>query len=414
MGKLVSGERFYQKIFDNGLCLLAESMPWLESAAFGLLVPSGYQFDPPSRLGLANLTCEMIQRGAGSRDSRQFLEDLERLGIESSGSASNSHIAFGGAMTKEVIHEALSIYADVIRRPHLPAEQLDDGKKVCVQELFALQDDPSQLAMLALRKRHWPDPFGRSVFGTEDSIESISQEDLAGFFESTFRPNGAILSVAGNVDWDQLVRTVERVLGDWQAKPDPAITVVPAERGSQHIEYDSSQTQIVCATPSVPYSHVDYFKSRGVVGVLSDGMSSRLFNEIREKRGLCYTVYASNYSLKNVGSIMAYAGTSSERAQETLDVLKAELARVSDGIAPDELSRLKTQIKSSLIMQQESSRARAGALAGDYYHFGRIRPLSEIMDQVDSLTVPMLNEYAAANPLTDLDIVTLGKEALEF
>jgi predicted Zn-dependent peptidase len=147
---------------------------------------------------------------------------------------------------------------------------------------------------------------------------------------------------------------------------------------------------------------------------MSDGMGSRLFTEVREKRGLCYSVAASCHTLKDRGSVLCYAGTTTDRAQETLDVLVAELRQLSQGIHADELARLKARIKSSLIMQQESSTSRSGSIAGDWYYLGRVRTLDELAAIIDGLTCESINRYLAANPPSDLRYVTMGQRALEI
>jgi predicted Zn-dependent peptidase len=152
---------------------------------------------------------------------------------------------------------------------------------------------------------------------------------------------------------------------------------------------------------------------RGAVGVLSDGMSSRLFTEVREKRGLVYTVYASCHSLLDRGSVFAYAGTTTDKAQETLDVLLGELQNITAGIRDDELKRVKAHLKTSIIMQQESSRSRAGSIAGDWYHLGRVRPMAELQGILNSLTAETINRYLAENPPGKFTVVSLGEKELE-
>src|SRR5205823_14701076 len=159
------------------------------------------------------------------------------------------------------------------------------------------------------------------------------------------------------------------------------------------LEQDSNQTQIGIAYDSVPYRHADYFAAWGAVGVLSGGMSSRLFTEVRERRGLCYSVYATYHTLRDLGSVLCYAGTSAERAQETLDVTLGELARLADGVEQNEIDRLKARIKSSLIMQQESSSARSSSVARDWYHLGRVRTLDEVGALVDALSARSISDY---------------------
>jgi len=167
------------------------------------------------------------------------------------------------------------------------------------------------------------------------------------------------------------------------------------------------------AYDSVAYRDPDYFEAWGAVGVLSGGMSSRLFTEVREKRGLCYTVYATQATLKDRGAVLCYSGTTAERAQETLDVMLGELKRLSAGIEQHELTRLKARIKSGLIMQQESSSSRSSSMARDWYLLGRVRTLDEVSKLVDGLSAESINAYLKQHPPGDFTIVTLGRNTLE-
>lgn len=406
-------QRQYSHRFENGLTLLAEEMSWLESTAFSILIPAGYVYDPTERPGLGNFTCEMVQRGCGSRGSREFVESLDRLGVDRSASVSGAHTSFGGAMLADNLFDTLGVYADLVRSPHLPEDQLEEGRQVCLQELWSVEDDLAQKAMLGLRDLHYGHPWGRSCQGTEESIQSIDASDIRKFFQQRFQPDGAILSVAGKLDWDQLVPRVDQLFGDWSKSSSDPIVETPGMGGYKHIDFDSNQTHIAVAFPGVPYRDPDYFQARGAVGVLSDGMSSRLFTEVRENRGLCYTVYATCHSLRDRGSVFAYSGTSTERAQETLDVLIHELLRIADGIEQTELDRLKARIKSSLIMQQESSASRAGSISADWYHLGRIRSMEEIGEILDNLTCDSINTYLKKNPPQNFSVVTLGEKKLE-
>lgn len=389
-------------------------MPWLESAAFSLLVPVGSAHDPADRLGLASFVSEMIQRGCGARSSRQFVEDLDNLGVNRSSAVSNAHSSFGGAMPAEKIYDALSIHADMLLHPHLPADQFEDGRLVCLQEIHAVEDDLAQQVMSELRRRRYPDPFGRTSYGTLDGIQQTTLDELRGHFERTYQPAGCILAVAGNLDWPQLRDHVERLFADWHARPLPAVQPAAAEGGYGHLEQDSNQTHIAVAYASVPYGHPDYYQARGAVGVLSDGMSSRLFTEIRENRGLCYSVYATCHSLRELGSVLCYAGTTTERAQETLDVLLAELVRLAEGVRQDELDRLITKIKAALIMQQESSPSRSSSIASDWYFLGRVQTLDEINRILDGLSCASINAYLSQHPPGDFVVATLGKQKLEL
>jgi predicted Zn-dependent peptidase len=405
-------QKIHTHTLPTGLTLVAEEMPWLESAAIALLVPAGCAFEPADKLGLAGLTCEMAQRGAGERDSRRFMADLENLGADTSASVSIAHTSFGGAMPAESLPAVLGMYADLVQRPHLPAAQLDDARLGCLQEVKAIEDDLAQKTMQHLRLRHYASPWGRSSQGTEPTVSGLSISDVRRHFESLYSPQRAILSVAGKIDWPRLKDEVQRLFGDWRAAKESRVSESPAQRSYLHIPTESSQTHIGIALDAVPYSHQDYFQIRGAVGVLSDGMSSRLFTEVREKRGLVYTVYAMCHSLKDRGAILAYAGTTAERAQETLDVMLAELKALYRGITSDEIDRLKGRIKRALIIQQESSPSRAGSIALDWYYLNRIRTMTELSGIIDSLTADSINAYLEANPPREFSVVTIGREQL--
>ncbi len=400
--------------YDNGLVLVAQQMDWLESAAFAVLVPAGCSRDPAKLLGLSNMTCEIVQRGCGDRDSRQFLNDLENLGVDHSASVANAHTSFGGAMPAEKLEQAVAIYADLVQRPHLPADQLEDARLACLQEIYALDDDLAQRAMLELRRRQYGDPFGRRSPGHLEAVEQICLRDIQQHFASHYRPNGTVLSAAGNIDFARLRDQVGELFGNWQTAEEPALLDVPGDRTHTHLQHESSQTHIAIAYPSVRYGDDDYYQARGAVGVLSDGMSSRLFTQVRENRGLCYAVYATCHSVKDRGCVICYAGTTTERAQETLDVVIAELRQLASGVQPDELQRLQARLKSALIMQQESSSARAGSIAADWYYLGRVQTLEEVRGIVEGLTCDSINAYLAAHPPADFLVVTLGQQTLEI
>ena len=362
-------------------------MDWLESAAFALLVPAGCALEPAAKLGLGNLTCEMSQRGAGERDSRRFLSDLENLGAETSASVSIAHTSFGGSMPAESLPQVLALYGDLILRPHLPEDQLEDARLSVLQEVRAIEDDLAQKLMLTLRRRHYAEPWGRSSQGTEETVAGLTMADVRRNWQERYSPRDAILSVAGKINWPELKDHVGEHLWRMEGRaPRRKWARVLPPRGYHHETVESSQTHIGVALDAVPYSHPDYFQIRGAVGVLSDGMSSRLFTEVREKRGLVYTVYAMCHSLKDRGGILAYAGTTAERAQETLDVLAAEIRQLFAGITDDEIDRLKGRIKRALIIQQESSPSRAGSIALDWYYLGRVRPLTELSQIIDDLS----------------------------
>lgn len=407
-------QTIYTHQYDNGLTLVAERMDWLESVAVTLNVAGGFSHDPPDKLGLTNLTCEMVQRGCGSRSSREFVEFLENLGVDFSASVSAVHTVFGAAMVWDRLSPALEILADVVRRPHLPKDQLDDARLVCAQEIRSVDDDFAQRTTQELRARTYGDPWGRCSQGTLDYIEKATLEDVQQHFSRTYGARKAILSVAGKFEWHELESLVRRNFGDWRAVEVPDQVEKLPTPGYFHLPHDTNQTHIALAYPNVCYRDPDFFQARGALGVLSDGVSSRLFSEVREKRGLCYTVSAYCHSYYDRGRVIGYAGTTTERAQETLDVFLAEIERLHEGIQADELQRVQARIKSALIMQQESSGSRSSAIAGDWYYWKRVRLIDELKGIINSLNCESINAYLSAHPPRDFTVVTLGAKPLEI
>lgn len=399
--------------YPNGLVLVAEPMMSLQSAAFTFLTPAGGIHDPVERGGLSSFTCEMALRGAGCRDSRQFILDLDNLGVERGESVSNAHTSYSGAMLAENLAPALAIFADLLRCPHLPEDQIEAARLAMLQELRAIEDEPAQKIGIELRRRHYPDPWGRPSHGEQAALEATSATDIRAHFQRCYRPNGTILGVAGRFQWESLKDWVGERFADWAPAADAEIRETPPHCRYEHLPHDSQQTQVGIAYASVPYRDPDYFQAWGAVGVLSGGMSARLFTEVRERRGLCYSVYAAYHTLRDRGAVFCYAGTGADRAQETLDVTLHELVRLGKGVLDSELNRLKARIKSALIMQQESSSARSSSLARDWYHLGRARTLEDVGRRIDELSSGSINAYLADHPPGDFTVVTLGSCELE-
>jgi predicted Zn-dependent peptidase len=398
--------------FPNGLTLLAERMTHVRSAALNFLVAAGSVYDPPPQRGMASVLSELITRGAGKRDSRELTLALDNLGLDRDESVGSFHMRFWGATLATNLPAALEIYADILRRPHLPADELNAVRALAVQDIQGLEDEPRQKVLIELRRRHYPAPLGLDHRGTPEGLENLTPESIRGHHARHFQAAGSILSVAGNIEWEPLKEQVERLFGDWSAGAEPVLKLSKPLGGRAHLQKDTTQTQIAIAYPSVPFGHADYYAAQGAVNVLSGGMSARLFTEVREKRGLCYAVWASHQTFKDRASIICYAGTTNERAQETLDVTMHELVRLQEGIEKEEVERVQAGLKSTLIMREESTSARAGAMASDWYYLGRVRSLDEIQAAIDSLTPRRIVAHLKKLPPRDFTIVTLGPKAL--
>lgn len=399
--------------FSNGLVLLAERMSGVQSAAFTLLMPAGSAFEPAEAAGSASMLAEWISRGAGDRDSRELLSALDNLGVSHAEGAQTVHASVAAATLGRNLIPALEIFADVVRRPHLDPEEFEPIRALALQSLQSLEDDPGSKVIYELRRRHFPDPWGRPSPGSPEGVETASASQMAEFFQRYYRPNGAILAVAGAIDWPVVREAVERLFGDWPAQPEPAVTVHPRGPKRDHILKDTQQIQIALAYPSAVVSDPNYYLARASTAILGGYSSARLFTEVREKRGLCYSVYAGYESFKDRAAVLCYAGTSADRAQQTLDVTLEEVKRLSkSGIDAEELETMRAGLKSSLVMQQESSMSRSGSLASDWYYLGRVRPIEEITSTLDALTPQAVSEFAASQSFDDLTVLTLGPKAL--
>jgi predicted Zn-dependent peptidase len=357
---------------------------------------------------------EWIMRGAGQRDSRALLTALDNLGVSHGESAQTLHTSLAAATLGRNLVEALEVFADVVLRPHLDDEEIEPIRALALQNLRSLEDDPGTKVIYELRRRHFPDPWGRPSPGTPEGVASVTPDELRAFHRRSYRPNGAILGVAGAIDWPTLRDAVGRLFGGWSPQPEPAVAERAAGPLRDHILRETQQIQIALAYPSATVASPDYYRARAAAAILGGYSSARLFTEVREKRGLCYSVYASYESQRDRAAVLCYAGTSADRAQQTLDVTLEEIARLGrSGIELEELNTMRASLKSSLIMAQESSMSRSGTLASDWFHLGRVRSLAEISAALDALTPESVSAYAATQARADdLTILTLGPNAL--
>ena len=405
---------------DNGITLLGEFLPGVESVSVSFHVAAGsvcdsFATDETGRScsGLATLAGELMLRGAADRDSKQLVAALDNAGVQWSQSVSMSHGSFAGAMVSRQLPDSLKIYADILRRPLLDQHQFDPARQVVLQNLAGTEDDPTHRTMLALRKAHYPSPWGFPSEGTSADVSELVHSDVKHFVSTFVQPQDMIISVAGQLDWPEFVQQIKDLFGDWQGQPPPPISLGGRGEKICHVPYDSQQTHIALAWDVPPYRNPDSLQATAALAVLGGGSSSRLFTEVREKRGLCYSVSAGYQTQRDIAAAMAYSGTTADRAQETLDVMVHEIATLPGTITEDELARVKARAKSSLVMQQESTAARAGAMARQWFHLGRVRTLAEDLQRLDELSVESIENWLAKNPLEDITTVFLGRDPLE-
>lgn len=398
-----------------GMPLIVERMEGVKSAAISWILPAGAAFDPSDKQGRAAMWGELLMRGAGSLDSREQADAFDKLGAGRSAEVGVQVLRVGGTMLGVSAADVLSLLTEMVMRPRMDYDAIDPARDLAIAAIESVQDDPQERASLLLRERHHPEPLNRSGMGTVEGLSAMEREDLVMGWKACCKPEQAILAIAGDVDAARMIGHCEKLLEGWNGGVTEPATGKAPPRGYAHCEDASSQVQILLAHDAPSEADPDSLLEKFVIAVLSGGMAGRLFTEVREKRGLCYSVNAGYRGDKTFGVVSAYVGTSPERAQESLDVLWQELAKLREpagAVTPAEFARAKVGMKSSVVFSGESTGARASSLASDQRRLGRPRSLEEIAKAIDEVTLDQVNGYLRRRETGTLTIQTLGPTAL--
>ncbi len=408
------GQGTDKHILSNGMVLLGERMESVESAAFGFMLPAGAAIMPEGCCGAANVIADWIFRGAGEKDNRQLGDALDGLGLHRSAGVNTAHIRVGAALESSNLSAAIELYGDVILRAKLEDKEFAPAKQLAIDAVLGLDDDPRHKVMLKLREQFYPQPLGRSNVGEIDQLQKLTPEKVRQIIAETFSSSGRIFSVAGKYDFDTVAGRMEKLFTTGEQGRIKTLTTGARPCHYKHIPNEGAQVHIGLMTQTVRPGDKDYYNARVAVAVLSGGMGARLFTEVREKRGLCYAVGAQYHSLKEMAGIACYAGTTPDKAQETFDVIVGEFKRLAEGTSEEEMQRAKVGLKSSLIMQSESSSSRAGAIAADYYMLGRVRTLDEIKAEIEKTSVDSVLDFLRRNRFEDFTVVTIGPKEIKI
>jgi predicted Zn-dependent peptidase len=376
--------------------------------AFQLLVPAGAVGDPEGLEGASTLLEGWLWKGAGELDARGLAQALDALGVRRSSGAGLEYTAFAASFLPEVLEEVFRLYALLLTRPRLPEEGFEAVRSVALQSLLSQEDQPARKLFSELRRRVFLSPHGRDPLGREEDLKRATPKALREDFGRRYTPRGTILAVAGGVSWERLLGALEP-LALWEGEEAlyPPPRLASPERFA--LRRPTAQVQIGLAYPDVGPEDPGFYAARLALEVLSGGMSSRLFTEVREKRGLVYAVSAFPAGVKGQGLLMAYAGTTRDRAKETLAVMLQEMERLAEGVTEEELARAKVGLRTALVMGDESIRTRASSMARDLYMLGRVRPLAEIEARVEGTTLEEVNAFLRAHPYRDPWVGLLGE-----
>lgn len=391
-----------------GATLVAERIAGVASAAMNWLLPLGSATDPAEADGHAALLAELIFRGAGGMTSREHSDAFDRLGVQRSSDVGTHHMHLRITALGSKLREAMPLATAMLVKPAMPESDLDPVRSLCIQSLQSLDDDPQHLVMLRLRERHHPPPFNRHGHGEMSVLQHANIGALRSAWRQRCVPVGSIFAIAGEIDPDAIAAQLDELLAGWSGEHADPQPLAEASRGRKHYEQGTSQVHIALAYDAPREADEHSMLERLATRVLSGSTSGRLFTEVRQKRSLCYSVGASYRAGRDTGHVSLYAGTTPERAQQTLDVCRDEIQRMRKGVKPDEFHRAVIGLKSQLVMSGESTAARAGALGYDYFRLGRARTLDEITAAVDAITLDELNEYLSRRDFGDFTIVSIG------
>jgi len=382
----------------NGLTIATETMPHLESAALGVWVKSGARDEMQNEHGIAHLLEHMAFKGTSRRSARQIAEEIEDVGGDLNAATSVETTSYYARVLKDDVPLALDILTDILVDSRFDEVELEREQHVILQEIGAAEDTPDDIVFDHFQATAFRDQIvGRPILGTRDTVKSFRPEDLRSYLARHYGPDRMIISAAGAVSHKAIVDQVSAALGSGAtpAPPDTESRTPASYVGGEFRQTrDLMDAQLVLGFEGRPYYARDFYASQVLSIILGGGMSSRLFQEIRERRGLCYAIYAFHWSFSDSGIFGIHAATGEEELAELAPVIVDELIEAAHGIEESEVTRARAQMRASLLMSQESPTARAGQIARQLMFNGRIIPNEELISRLDAITAPRLADLA--------------------
>lgn len=373
---------------QNGLRVITDPMPGLETSAVGVWVDTGARHETAAENGISHVLEHMAFKGTARRSALQIAEVIESVGGHLNAYTSRDQTAYFARILKEDVPLAVDILGDILQHSSFDQTEIAREKEVIVQEIGQTFDTPDDIIFDHLQETAYPDqPIGRSILGTAAQVRSFDRSLMAGYMKSHYLAPKMVLSASGAVDHDALIRLAEEAFGELAVTGKTDMEPAEYRGGEYREERNLEQVHYALSVPGVSYSDPDYYTIQILSGLLGGGMSSRLFQEIRERRGLCYSVFSFASSFADTGTFSVYAGTGEDQIGELSHVLTDELLRVSEDIDIVEVDRAKAQLKASLLMGMESPASRSEAHARQLLIYDRVLPAAEIAEMIDAVTV---------------------------
>ena len=395
---------------DNGIRVVTHEMPHLETASLGVWVKAGSRHERSNQHGISHMLEHMAFKGTKRRSARDIACEVEAVGGSINAATSFETTAYSVRLMKDDIPLGMDILGDILSNPRFDKAELTREQGVIIQEIGAARDTPDDLVFDLLQETAFPDQaLGRPILGTPETVESFGSVHLNDYLGEHYRGGSIVISAAGAVSHKELVELTDRHFAAFPLSDKKAVKEYEAADytgGESLLSRDLEQTHLVLGFEGLPYHDDDFYAAQVFSGVLGGGMSSRLFQEVREKRGLCYSVYAFHWAFQDAGLFGVYAATGNDQLAELTPVLCDELRRSVLDIDGEEVARVRAQVKTGIAMSLESSGTRAGQIARQQMLFDRIIPVQEIVDKIDRIDEKKI--MAVARRLLDENNLTLA------
>jgi predicted Zn-dependent peptidase len=383
---------------SNGITVVTETMPHLESAVLGVWVRSGSRDENNDEHGIAHLLEHMAFKGTKRRTARQIAEEIENVGGEVNAATSTETTSYYARVLKDDVPLAIDILADILTSSAFDEGELEREKHVILQEIGAANDTPDDVVYDRFAEAAFRDQtIGRPILGTPTTVKSFTPEQLRGYLKRHYTGDRIVVVAAGAVDHEIFVKLVEDAFGDAIQPTNatlPDLTEAKYTGGEYRETRDLMDAQVVLGFEGRAYQARDFYASQILANILGGGMSSRLFQEVREKRGLCYSVYAFHWGFSDTGIFGIHAATGPDDLGSLMPVIFDELSKVADHVDVSEINRSRAQTRAALLMSQESPAARASQIARQMLLFGRPVSNAELMERLDAITPDRLTDLA--------------------
>ena len=382
--------------FSNGLTIISDPMPGLESAAVGVWVNTGARNETQAQMGVSHMLEHMAFKGTATRSARALSEEIEAVGGVLNAYTSREQTAFHARVLKADVALALDLLGDILINPAFAEEEIARERQVVLQEIGQARDTPDDIIFDHLQAAIYPgQPMGWPILGEEETVADFSRDMLKAYMASNYRAGGMTLIASGAVTHDQIVELAEKFFTGLKPGTPPAPQGAVYGGGEARFAEDLEQAHIAFAFPGLSNADPEYYVGQLYTAALGGGTSSRLFQEAREKRGLCYAIYAFTSGFQDSGYLSVYAGTGENEAGEIAAVVAGEMEAIAGNLSEAELSRARAQMKASLLMGLERPAGRADQIAGQLFALGRIQPPAEIIAQLDAVELDAVKAYAA-------------------